>query len=264
MTKKPDDWMPLHIGRYLANTAHLTRDQHGAYLLLLMAYWTKGGPLVADDARLAATAKATLTEWRKLRPVLVEFFTEQDGMWIQKKAEQELARANAITEAKSEAGKRGADKRWHSDSSANGKRKALPSNSHKQIDTPQPQPSPSPTSSLRSEESRASRFGNFWAVCPKKVGKGKSQTLFDRACRETSPDLLIAAMQRYAASRAGEDQQFTKHPATWLSQKCWEDEGTGPPQASAEIIALRSAFSDPEELELQRQMTERTYGKATN
>jgi len=111
---------------------------------------------------------------------------------------------------------------------------------------------------------RASRFGDFWAVCPKKVGKGKAKSLFDRACRETGPDLLIAAMQRYAISRAGEDAQFTKHPATWLSQRCWEDEGTGPPQASAEIIALRSAFSDPEELELQRQMTERTYGKATN
>ncbi len=111
---------------------------------------------------------------------------------------------------------------------------------------------------------RASRFGEFWTVCPKKVGKGKAQSLFDRACKTNSPDLISAAMQRYAASRAGEDPQYTKHPTTWLSQKCWEDEGTGPPQVSAEIIALRSAFSDPEELELQRQMTERAYGKAAN
>ena len=130
--------MPLHIGKYLADTAHLTRDQHGAYVLLLMAYWCRGGPLPADDARLAATAKATPSEWRRhLRPVLSEFFTEVDGTWRQKRCEIELDRARALSKAKAEAGKKGAESRWQIDSTA----MAEPSSSHKQTDAPLPQPS---------------------------------------------------------------------------------------------------------------------------
>lgn len=111
---------------------------------------------------------------------------------------------------------------------------------------------------------RASRFGDFWVVCPKKIGKGKAKALFDKACRENSPDLIIAAMQRYAASRAGEDPQFTKHPETWLSKRCWEDEGTGPPSATAEVISIRSAFESQEELEGQRRLMEKVYGQTKN
>lgn len=123
MSKKTDDWMPLHIGVYLRDTPHLTREQHGAYLLLLMAYWTKGGPLPADDVQLAAIVKATPAEWRKkLRPIIAPFFTERDGLWHQKRAEAELATARELTESRSRAGKAGAESRWQND----GKRMAEP------------------------------------------------------------------------------------------------------------------------------------------
>jgi uncharacterized protein YdaU (DUF1376 family) len=93
VTKKPDIWMPLDIGAYLADTTHLSRDEHGALLLLLMAYWRRGGPLLANDRQLAGTVKATRGQWQRLRPVLAAFFTEEGGLWHLNRADFELEKA---------------------------------------------------------------------------------------------------------------------------------------------------------------------------
>jgi hypothetical protein len=36
--------------------------------------------------------------------------------------------------------------------------------------------------------------------------------------------VIIAGAQRYAGERAGQDPQFTAHPATWLYQERWLDD----------------------------------------
>lgn len=93
MTKeaKPDTWMPLMIGDYLKDTSRLTTEQHGAYLLLLMDYWTKGPP-PDDDLALASITKLDARRWRLNRPTLVRFFRVEDGEWRQKRADEELVR----------------------------------------------------------------------------------------------------------------------------------------------------------------------------
>lgn len=94
MTKetKPDAWMPLYIGDYKKDTGRLTRDQHGAYLLLIMEYWSTG-PLADDDQELAAIVLASVREWRKsLRPKLARFFIVVDGLWRHKRIDEELER----------------------------------------------------------------------------------------------------------------------------------------------------------------------------
>jgi uncharacterized protein YdaU (DUF1376 family) len=85
--------MPLWIGAYLADTMHLTRDEHGGYLLLIMAYWRSGSPLPDDDKKLSAIVSASQKEWRELRDVLSEFFHVGDGVWSHKRIDQELKSA---------------------------------------------------------------------------------------------------------------------------------------------------------------------------
>lgn len=104
---RPDTWMPFYIGDYLADTMHLTREQHGAYMLLIFAYWRRGEPLPDDDRQLAATVRATLAEWRRLRPVMAPFFQISDGRWTHRRIDAELGSAVSISEAKRQAGRRG-------------------------------------------------------------------------------------------------------------------------------------------------------------
>jgi len=78
--------LPLFTDAYLADTRHLTTEEHGAYLLLLMCAWrTRGCALKDDDRQLARIAGVSPTKWRRLRPALTEFFSVTGGVWKQKK-----------------------------------------------------------------------------------------------------------------------------------------------------------------------------------
>jgi uncharacterized protein YdaU (DUF1376 family) len=111
MTGHTDAWMPLWIGDYLADTRHLTTEQHGAYLLLIMAYWRRRGPLPADDAQLCRMAGVTIYKWRSLRPIICAFFQESDGTWFHKRADAELVKAEASYNRLAAAGRKGAEVR---------------------------------------------------------------------------------------------------------------------------------------------------------
>ena len=78
--------LPFFTDAYLADTRHLTTEEHGAYLLLLMCAWrTRGCALKDDNRQLARMAGVSPTKWKRLRPVLAEFFTVAGGLWHQKK-----------------------------------------------------------------------------------------------------------------------------------------------------------------------------------
>jgi hypothetical protein len=67
-------------------------------------------------------------------------------------------------------------------------------------------------------------FAEFWTSYPKKAGKGQARKAWATARRRgTDPAVIIAGARRYAADPNREDE-YTKHPATWLNGECWDDE----------------------------------------
>jgi uncharacterized protein YdaU (DUF1376 family) len=82
-------WMPFYVADYLADTSHLSTLEHGAYLLLIMHYWTNGG-LPNDDKKLARITRLDPRCFANLRGTLSEFF---DSDWKHKRIDEEHARA---------------------------------------------------------------------------------------------------------------------------------------------------------------------------
>ena len=99
--------MPLYIGDYLNDTVHLSTQQNGAYMALIMRYFSSAQPLPDDDEVLARITKLSLKEWKKERKHLEEFFAIKNGVWWSKRIDAELERAFSITERNKKNGQKG-------------------------------------------------------------------------------------------------------------------------------------------------------------
>lgn len=138
--------MPWYVADYLADTSHLTTEQHGAYCLMLMAAWKAGGSLPNDDGQLAAVCRMTPSKWKGSRGILLKFFLVDGERVIHKRVTAERVKAQTISEKKSANGKGGAAKRWQSDGEGDGKAMASAMANAQQNDAPSPSPSPSESS----------------------------------------------------------------------------------------------------------------------
>lgn len=104
-------YMPLYVADYLADAAHLTTEEHGAYMLLIMTYWQRGKPLPADPCRLANIARMTNERWTDVQQTLSEFFVIGDGVWAHKRIEAELSKFRDKSDKAKAAGKASGERR---------------------------------------------------------------------------------------------------------------------------------------------------------
>lgn len=105
MTATP--FMQLYIADYLGDTQHLTTEQHGAYLLLLMAMWRADGRLPNDPAKLCRIARVSARRWHLIAEDVMAFFTVDGEEITQKRLVEERKKAASISEKRSASGKRG-------------------------------------------------------------------------------------------------------------------------------------------------------------
>ena len=69
-------------------------------------------------------------------------------------------------------------------------------------------------------------FDIWYAAYPRHVARGAAEKAYRGARKIANAETLLAGIETY--HRTKPDYADWKHPATWLSGKCWLDEAGGP------------------------------------
>lgn len=126
--------MPLYINDYLSDTLHLSAEESGAYLFLIMHYWKKGN-ISGDIEQISRISRCATSI---TQAILSEFFEYANGSWKHGRIDIELKKAQDNKEMRAIRAKKAADARWSKD--ATSKPQAMLN------ECPSPTPSSSPIS----------------------------------------------------------------------------------------------------------------------
>lgn len=246
--------MPLFCGDYLADTRHLTLEQHGAYLLLLMITWRNNAkPLPDDDDLICRYLSTSKDRWaKKIRPALEPLFDLSQCSWRSIRLEKEWDFVQKRIEANKNNGAKGGRPKSLKDNETD---KAMGSGSHNPNHNPekptQPQPhtqqkiSDAEASQKRAraeakaaaEEALKSEFDEWWARYPHKVGsKALVMKSFTKARKAAEQSTLLEALERYVTRLARPNAPNPCNPTTWLNQERWNDQ----PMESQNVKPTRS------------------------
>lgn len=220
-------YMPLYVADYLADTAHLTTIEHGAYLMLIMSYWQKGSAFTAPDeqtlnVRLANVARMSNGEWSKVRPVMAEFFQvslEGAAKWYHKRIEEELGKFRAKSLKARDAGLASAQRRL------NGRSTDVEQTfNHTDTDTDTDKTlHAAPKNGAQSLRWFEDQFWPSW-VKAKNDSKGAALKSFRvKVKTQATLDAVLRGVENQKSARLNQDAQYRAHAATWLNQQRWID-----------------------------------------
>lgn len=105
MSERP--FMQLYVSDFLGDTLHLSTEQIGAYMLLLMAMWNAGGSLPYDATKLARVTRLSLKRWQGAAPDLMEFFEVAGGLITHHRLTRELQKSESKSRLRASAGAHG-------------------------------------------------------------------------------------------------------------------------------------------------------------
>lgn len=98
--------LPLFTDAYIGDTVHLTNEEHGVYLRLLMFAWRSPDcALPIDDKRLALMVGVTAKKWASLKPAVMAFWAKTEAGWQQDRLTFERQRVKVLMDQKVAAGK---------------------------------------------------------------------------------------------------------------------------------------------------------------
>ena len=221
--------MPLWTDAYLADTRHLSTTEHGAYLMLLMVAWRRPDcDLPDDDKILARFAGLTSTQWKRMKPTIMEFWNLENERWTQKRLLKERVFVRRQCEQRSTA----ANARWlklkESDNAAAsppqcGRNAPTPTPSSIVVDTSVSTTPPNEDLGKR-EPSPDDLFESWYKMYPRKVGKGGARKAFKSALKKADYETLCRGRDAFIEEAVGKDKSFIPYAATWLNQERWTDD----------------------------------------
>lgn len=221
--------LPLFTDAFIADTTHLTAEETGAYLMLLMVAWRRPGcSLPDDDTSLARWARVSAKTWARIRPRVMAFWTlDEAGEWVQSRLSQEQLRASQRASVARENGTRG------------GRPKSLKNNKPKNPEGLKNETQEKASISIsinnpivpKPKADIESSFRAFRAAYPKRDGSqewARAKTRFTALVgKGIPPDRLIASAQAYCAEAVRKGNlgtSYVKQAATFLSG-AWEEYG---------------------------------------
>jgi hypothetical protein len=151
------------------------------------------------------------------------------------------AKRDAISERRSAAGRKGAEKRWadkdgsnewQTDSKADGKPEAS-DGSETETET-ETETEPNSRKNVQAAPARdlVSEFDQWWILYPRKQGKADALKAYKTIANTVDAATLLAGVRAFALLSAGEDKNYLKLPAGWLRGRRWEDEAIARDQAA--------------------------------
>jgi len=232
--------LPLWTDAYIADTQHLTNEEHGVYLRLLMFAWrSKECGLPDDDRRLALMVGVTPKKWGVLKSVVMRFWILNEGLWTQKKLTSERENVERNRKQKRAAG------------IASSEAKALKRKDQAPTAVVEPLVTAHPTAEVQSisiskEEDKSSsnsrktslRDGSksaaadaietefletFWPIYPRKEDKKDALQAFRKARKKVDLETIMESLNRYSRKIEGKDRQYIRTPARFLNAEAWLD-----------------------------------------
>lgn len=210
---KTDIWMPLYIKDLLADTLHLNTRQFGAYMFLLCHYWEKG---LLQACYMQTISRLSDGDFGQDKQILMQFFSEKEGLLINKRLEEELIKSRENKEKYSNRARHAAQKRYSAKSNASSNSQAM-----LQACTKIGEGDDKGKDKVLSFKKE---FLEFYKLYPNKKAKPDAEKAFIRAReRGVSFETIMQGLDQYKTANHFEGYKWA-HPSTWLNQGRWEDD----------------------------------------
>lgn len=212
------NYFRMYPGDYLRDTSHLTPLQHGCFLLLLMAYYSRGGPLPSEPTALYRIASAMSKEEQAAVDFVAKaFFKPRSGVLHNSKADELIAHDLERVES----AKRSANARWNGcERIANEHANAMLSSTSSSTS------SNSGANTNSNSDGESAEFSEFWKAFP--ISKGKRSDAWKQwdqlGCQQIA-ETVIAAVRNHArlADWSKDGGKWIPSAKLFLKDRRWEN-----------------------------------------